>query len=148
MIEVKKAQMDSLDAKELIQELNQVLTEITGDDGTANFKASDVQKEKSTFFIVYVDEKPYGCGALRKISDDVAEIKRVYARKNKLGIGSIVVQSLENAAASFGYKKILMETRVQNQNAIHFYEKNGYTHCENFGKYVGKENAYCFMKCL
>lgn len=83
--------------------------------------------ERTTFVIAYIDCVPYGCGALRQVSKDTAEIKRVYARKNEWGAGGAILKALE-------------------AKALEFYRKNGYSHCEAFGKYIGKENAYCFKK--
>lgn len=134
------------DAQILICELNSVLKEITGADGTASFSFSDVETEESAFLIAYIDEKPTGCGAFRKISNDVAEIKRVYARRNNVGIGSKIVEALEDKARNLGYKKIVLETRVQNKRAIEFYKKLGYQQCDAYGKYIGKSYAYCFEK--
>lgn len=134
------------DARILLDELNSVLTVITGDDGTSNFKADDTRMDKSVFVIAYFDNVPCGCGAIRKMSETTAEIKRIYARKNEHGVGYKVVSALEEKARQFGYNRLLLETRVQNVHAIDFYHKMGYIHCEPYGRYVGKENAYCFEK--
>lgn len=111
-IKIESASMDCEDAKGLIRELNQVLTVITGDDGTANFHEEDVRGERAAFLIAYYDEQPYGCGALRQVSEDTVEVKRVYARKNQQGIGSAILKALEIKAREFGYRKIVLETRV------------------------------------
>lgn len=145
-IKVVPSSIECEDAKMLITELNQVLTVITGDDGTVNFHKEDVMGERSVFMIAYIDDIPYGCGALRPITEDTAEVKRIYARENQHGIGHQILRTLETKAMEFGYHKLLLETRVQNLHAIEFYQRNGYSHCEAFGKYVGKENAYCFEK--
>lgn len=125
-MKITPASIDCADAKELIGELNSVLTEITGDDGTVNFSNNDVIGERATFLIAYVDGVPYGCGALRQISENTAEVKRVYARKNQCGVGRKVLKALEAKAVEFGYQKLALETRVQNLHAIAFYQDNGY----------------------
>lgn len=147
-IEIKSASVDSEDAKMLISELNQALTVITGDDGTTNFHREDVLDERSAFLIAYIDGIPYGCGAIRQVSEDTAEAKRIYARKNQYGVGKAILKALETKAIEFGYHRIILETRVQNLHAIEFYHKNGYDRCEAYGKYVGKDNAYCFQKAI
>lgn len=148
MISMKEVPIQSSDAIMLISELNQRLLQITGDDGTSNFHAEDVDHDKSVFLIAYLDGIPYGCGALRKLSENTAEIKRVYARKNKVGIGRAIVGKLEERAKEFGYHKLLLETRKQNIHAIQFYSSCGYINCSAYGPYIGKENAYCFEKDL
>lgn len=148
MLHIVEASIDNPDARELISELNQRLVQITGDDGTANFHTEDIKTDKSSFLIAYLDGIPYGCGALRRISDDTAEIKRVYARRNKVGVGRAVLYKLEEKAIELGYSKLLLETRKQNEHAIQFYDQCGYVHCSAYGNYCGKENAYCFEKQL
>lgn len=47
-----------------------------------------------------------------------------------------------------GYTEFLLETRHVNHRAVHFYEKNGYVRIENYGPYIGREEAICFSKIL
>lgn len=148
MLRIIESDIDSDDGKVLISELNQVLIQIIGDDGTIHFHKEDTRKENTVFLIAYLDEIPYGCGALRKISNDTGEIKRIYARKNTDGIGRAIVHRLEEKAQEFGYQQLLLETRVQNTHAIQFYENCGYMHCDSYGVYQGKDNSYCFSKSL
>lgn len=148
MLRIIESDIDSDDGKLLISELNQILIQITGEDGTIHFHKEDTKVENAVFLIAYLDDIPYGCGALRKISNDTAEIKRIYARKNTIGIGRAIVRRLEERAQKFGYRYLLLETRVQNTHAIQFYESCGYVHCDSYGVYKGKDNAYCFSKSL
>lgn len=62
---VEKSIFDE-DSKVLLEELNRVLTDITGDDGTANFSPIDVENEESLFLVAYLDGLPTGCGAYGK----------------------------------------------------------------------------------
>ena len=147
-ISIHETDINSADAKELLGELNAKLTVIPGDDGTVHFKNKDVTTSRSVFLVAYMNDMPYGCGALRELSDDTAEVKRVYARSNSIGIGSRILKALEENAQKMGYQKLLLETRVQNTTAISFYNRNGYQHCENYGVYVGETHSYCFRKTL
>ncbi|MGN0977274.1 MAG: hypothetical protein ACI4PH_04390 [Faecousia sp.] len=81
MLRIIESDIDSDDGKSLISERNQVLMQLTGEDGTRHFRKEDTRKENAVFLIAYLDDIPYGCGALRKISEDTAEIKRIYAKK-------------------------------------------------------------------
>ncbi|MGN0479351.1 MAG: GNAT family N-acetyltransferase [Hominenteromicrobium sp.] len=147
-IRIAETDIEDADAQTLIAELNAVLTEITGDDGTAHFSSADVQTAGSVFLVAYLDGVPYGCGAIRPVSERVAEVKRVYARKNTCGIGRRIVLKLEEKAGLLGYGKLVLETRVQNKHAIDFYSQLGFRRCAAYGKYVGNSNAYCFEKRL
>lgn len=148
MIEIIPKSITCNDAKLLLRELNSVLASITGADGTTHFQQNDVEQPRSVFLIAYIDGVPYGCGVLREINEESAEVKRVYARKNTHRLGQLIVQALEQEAVRYNYSNIFLETRIQNEHAIRFYEKCGYVHCPNYGVYKDNKNAYCFTKLI
>jgi ribosomal protein S18 acetylase RimI-like enzyme len=136
-IEIKDASVACDDAVLLLAELNAALTKITGASGEVSFAAEDVANERSAFVIAYVNGMACGCGALRPLTDTIAEIKRVYARPNSIGVGTAIVRALEAKAREFGYTEIVLETRKVNVDAVAFYRKLGYVECANYGKYKG-----------
>ncbi len=148
MIEIRESRIDSPDAIVLINELNETLKKITGDDGTIHFNSKDVEQARSSFLVGYLSGMPVCCGAIREIDGTHCEVKRIYARKNSEHMGSRLIKALEEKAAGFGYDTMLLETRVQNEHAISFYKNNGYSKCKNFGVYVENENSYCMEKVI
>jgi len=129
-----------------LQELSNELYKITGDSGETSFNKKDAEGEKSIFVVAISENEPIGCGAIRKINDFTAEVKRMYVRKTGLGIGTSILSYLENRAKEFGYSAIICETRKVNNSAVVFYLKNGFKVIENYGRYVGREEAMCFEK--
>lgn len=95
-----------------------------------------------------INGKIAGCGAIREVSFESAELKRMYAVFKGKGIGKEILCYLENKAREFGYKKIILETRKCNTNDVNFYLHNSYKFISNYGKYVGREEAVCFEKIL
>lgn len=93
-------------------------------------------------------EEPIGCGGLRPLTSDVCEVKRMYAKYAGQGIGSALLQRLECQAIQSGFKEIWLETRKINENAVKFYLHSGYQVQPNYGKYIGKQEAICFVKIL
>jgi GNAT superfamily N-acetyltransferase len=148
MIEVRKAAADSPEAAELMRELSDILRRITGRGGEASFRVEDMEAPRSAFAIAYLDGKPAGCGAIREFSPDTAELKRMYAREAGRGVGKALLAFLEAEAARLAYSKIILETGTANENAVRFYLSNGYAVCENFGKYIGRNDSVCFHKML
>ena len=67
-------------------------------------------------------------GAIRKISDDVVELKRmrVHPKFQIKGIGQKMLISLENRARELGFKKIVLNTTEKQKQAVALYLKNGY----------------------
>lgn len=139
----------SPDATALMNELSATLALITGDSGKASFHVEDVQGEAACFAVAR-DRMgmALGCGAYRPLQDGVAEIKRMYSRPGRSGVGSAILAFLEAQARAHGYCELWLETRAVNTRAVKFYEARGYRRRENFGKYIGNSLAVCFEKTL
>src|SRR5436190_5706213 len=82
-----------------------------GDDGTGFFKVDDVTVPRSVFLIAELDGRPVGCGALRPIDAEVAEVKRMYVvpASRRMGVGRRLLTELERVAAEFGYHTLRLE---------------------------------------
>lgn len=100
--------------------------------------------------VAYVDDIPVGCGALKKYDADIAEIKRMYTLESYRGqgIASMILTALESKAAELGYKCCILETGLNQPEAIGLYHKNGFSRIPNYGQYADVENSVCFEKEL
>jgi len=136
------------DAVLLIEELSATLAEITGDSGKNSFANADVDEPRAIFLLAKSGDAAIGCGALRRIDDSTCELKRMYVKTKRSGIGSRLLSQLEREARNLGYARIWLETRKVNTRAVSFYLKHGYVPISNFGKYVGNSAAVCFEKKL
>ena len=151
MVDCAPVDPDAIEARGLIAELDAALVAICGDSGAQSFDANDVRGPRSVFLLARevagVAGVAVGCGALRPIDDDVAEVKRMYARPGS-GAGVQLLGELERRALGFGYRAVWLETRKVNGRAVAFYERHGYRVIPNYGKYVGREDAVCLGKVL
>lgn len=139
----------SADAASLMNELSDILQTITGDSGRGSFEVNDLNDPRALFAIVRNEAgEPVGCGAIRPLSDNTAELKRMYAKYKANGIGTGILAYLEEQAKGLGYTAIWLETRLINEQAVAFYEKNGYHRIENYGRYRDNIKAVCFEKCI
>ncbi len=111
------------------------------------FNTIDVLNE---VVVIYLDEKPVGCGAIKKFDDFSVEVKRMFVSREKRGngIAQKIVLELETWAKEMGYKKSVLETGKRQIEAVKFYQQNGFQRIENYGQYKGKENSICFEKTL
>ena len=146
MVDVRKVSIMSFDAAKLIQELSEELKRITGSNGRSNVQLNDMENQRAAFFIAYLDGKAVGCGAIQEYAGDIAEIKRMYSRKSGIGIGRAIIVAIENEAQRLKYHSIILETRKVNRTAVSFYLNNRYQVCNNYGKYIGRDEAICFIK--
>lgn len=138
----------SKDALLLMDELSNTLEAITGNSGRHSFNNDDVCKPRSLFAIAYIQGKAVGCGAIRPIDENTAEVKRMYARVKGKGVGGKILHYLENKARKMGYAKLILETRWINQKAVQFYEGKSYQRISNYGKYVDRSESACFEKIM
>jgi len=134
---------------ELVAELTSRYAD-RNDDEAASFSPADATVPRSAFLLARLDGQPVGCGAIRPMSNDVVEIKRMYVRKaaRGLGIGRAILVELERLAAAFGYARMVLETGVRQPEAIALYEGRGFTRIPNYAEYSDNPLSVCFGKDL
>jgi len=146
---VERADPDGDEARALMDALSDALAAITGDPGRSSFDPADLRDPRACFAVARdAARRALGCGALRPLRGEVAELKRMYARPGTAGVGSAVLRFLEDEARRLGYVAVWLETRVVNVRAVAFYERRGYVRIANYGRYVGRAEAACFAKDL
>jgi len=80
------------------------------------------------FLLARLDGQAVGCGALRRLDAEVAEIKRVWVDPSTrgLGIGRRLVAALEGAAAGLGCRTVRLDTAAYLTEAFALYQSLGY----------------------
>ena len=79
-------------------------------------------------FVLYDDKQPIGSIGLKKISEEICEIVRVYVLDDYRGNGyaGMLFEKIENLAREMNYKKAEMVAWVSAKSALRLYEKLGY----------------------
>ena len=91
-----------------------------------------------------------GCAGLKAYSDSDVEIKRVWVDPEFRGnhISTAMMDALEKKALELGFKRTILQTRPQMEEAVHLYTKRGYVLVDNYPPYDKLEGAICFAKEL
>jgi putative acetyltransferase len=135
--------------QELVRELDADLKIRDGADHTFYSQFNKIDKIRHAI-VAFDNEVPVGCGAIKELSNDSMEVKRMYVPPSKRGTGiaTAILKELENWASELKYNKCLLETGKKQPEAIELYKKNGYRIIPNYGQYEHVENSVCFEKIL
>ncbi|WP_227699941.1 GNAT family N-acetyltransferase [Raoultella ornithinolytica] len=149
MITVEKSDPFSSESHRLIEILSAELAAITGDNGKSNFTVEAMYEDKALWALAKnAHGDAIGCGAIRPLTPNIAELKRMFSDRSVPGVGRALLAFLETSAKEMGYSELRLGTRHINQRAVNFYEKYGYIRIENYGPYIGRTEAVCFSKEL
>lgn len=108
--------------------------------------------ETMAVFLVARDEEgtAVGCGGLRPLGPDTAEIKRMYVdpAARGTGVATALLRALEDHARELGIPRLLLETGTGQPDAMRFYQREGYEPIEAYGPYRGEPISRCFARDL
>lgn len=95
-------------------------------------------------YIAFFDGKIAGCIGLKKIDDEICEMKRLYVRAEFRGkhIGNILAEKVINEAKKIGYKSIVLDTFPFLSAAIKMYKKMGFYEIEQYNDSPMKDAVY------
>jgi putative acetyltransferase len=90
--------------------------------------------DKGLFLVVLVDDCVVGTGAIRPITTEVAELKRLWLLEEYHGqkIGYQVVMRLFEFARQAGYSRICLSTSLEQKRAIAFYKRIGFVETDAY----------------
>ncbi len=86
-------------------------------------------KPSGRLFIASVDGKIAGCIVLRKLEENICEMKRLYLRDEfrGSGLGNKLIEKLIAEARLIGYQKMRLDTLPDKMNkAVKLYESHGF----------------------
>jgi GNAT superfamily N-acetyltransferase len=139
-IRIRREPITSPLAEGLILALNrELLGRYPEDDTDMHFRLDpeEVEAGKGTFLVAFAGGEPVGCGAIRMLSAEIAEIKRMYvspAARGR-GVGFRLLDALETEARALGADRVLLETGPRQPEAIALYSRAGYVETGAFGEY-------------
>lgn len=151
-VRVVASTLDDPDIVALILALNAELAARYPEPGANHFRLDpdEVAPGRGAVMIARIDERPVGCGAVRLIAPDTAEIKRMYTAPEARGRGVArgMLAALEAEARRLGASRVVLETGERQGEAIKLYEKAGYARIDLYGEYVGAPHSLCMGKSL
>lgn len=102
------------------------------------------------FVVAYVMGEPVGCGALTRVDDTTAEIRRMYVlpAHRRTGVARRILAALVRRAVEHPFEQVILETGTRQNAAIKLYESSGFERTEPYGEYVDNPYSVCLFKRL
>jgi ribosomal protein S18 acetylase RimI-like enzyme len=145
------------DAARLVEEVQQEYVVRYGGPDRTPLEAGYFDPPQGAFFVGYLDDVPMATGAWRRRSDvvamgsvDTAEIKRMYVAPagRRRGLARAMLAHLEHTARTAGVEVMVLETGLNQPEAIALYESSGYTPIPGFGFYKEAALARSYARRL
>ena len=147
MISLVRTDSENKDFRALVKQLDAFLAITDGDDHDFYNQYNKLDLIKHVV-LIYVDNEPLACGAIKQYDTTTMEIKRMFTSEKARGKGlaSQILKALEIWAKELSFNRCILETGIRQVEAVHLYKKNNYKIIENYGQYSGLEESICFEK--
>jgi GNAT superfamily N-acetyltransferase len=101
--------------------------------------AAELTPPHGRLLVARLHQRPVGCGAVRRLDAETAEIKRMWIdpAARGLGVGRRLLAALERAAAELGCRVVRLDTAAALTEALALYSSAGYREIDAYN-----ENPY------
>ena len=142
---------DSAEAVQLINELDEYLMghPYTPESRHA-FSIDKLVREGVAFFIARYEGSAAGCAGIKMFGSDYGEVKRMYVRpaRRGLGLGKLMLNRLAEYAREREVGVLRLETGIYQTEAIGLYERYGFQRRPPFGEYKEHPLSLYFEKSI
>jgi GNAT superfamily N-acetyltransferase len=131
-VEIREVPADRSPAAELLEAMVAEISEMYGgriDEGAVpSAGPADFAPPGGVFVVLYDDGRPVAGGGVKRLGDDVGEIKRMYVvpEARGRGIARELLTALEEAALALGYTRVRLDTGRLQPHARALYDSAGY----------------------
>jgi ribosomal protein S18 acetylase RimI-like enzyme len=141
---------DAADARALIAELDAHLGPLYPQESRHGYSVDKLLTESVAFFVIRKDGVPAGCGGVKLVGSEYAEIKRMYVRPQFRGAGlaKLMLDHLTEYARERGLALVRLETGIHQEAAIGLYERAGFRRIPPFPPYREDPLSRCYEKRL
>lgn len=149
MITLKRTDSNNQDFIEMVKQLDSELAIRDGDDHEFYHQFNSISKIKYAI-VAYQEQIPVGCGAIKAFDNLTMEVKRMFVTPDNRGKGFAgkILTELENWAKELGCQRCVLETGINQTEALALYQKSGFNRISNYGQYDNVKSSFCFEKIL
>jgi len=152
-IRIERAKVTDDTSLALIDALNAELAALYPEPGANHFSLDPEQVAEGVgaFLVVYRGRTPLGCGAVRRLDPETAELKRMYVvpSARSTGLGRRLVAALEAEARALRVRRLVLETGTRQLAALALYRALGFRPIPLYGEYcLSPDTSVCLGKEL
>lgn len=128
-------------ARKLLEDLDAELMGLYPDHPYPPPFGDDEAAGVGSVMICYTDRRAVGCGAIRRLDDETAEVLRMYVLPSARGrgIGSLLLNALEDEATAMGMTRVVLEAGDRQPDALALYGARGFAEIPS---YVDEPNPH------
>jgi len=150
VLSVQPEPPDTAEAKALIKALDAHLNRLYLPKNRHGLSVAALQEASVIFLVARLDSVAVGCGAVKFIKGEYAEVKRMYVAPQwrGQGVAQTLLRELERLSQQNGFSILRLETGVHQQQAVTLYNRVGFSRCAAFGEYTDDGVSLCYEKML
>lgn len=137
---IKVDDLNGFEIHQLLQEHLQSMSLLSPPESVHALDIEALRQPDITFWTVWENEELLGCGALKELDSQHAEIKSMRTASSHLrrGVAKHLLKHILAEAARRGYSRLSLETGSMEafEPARQLYANFGFTYCEPFADYV------------
>lgn len=135
----------------LVEQVQQEYVRRYGGRDDAPVDPAEFAPPLGVFLVAWLAGEPVGCGGWRRLPvPGAVEVKRMYVAPpaRGRGVARAILAELERSAAAAGAAQVLLETGIEQPEALALYRSSGYLAVPGFGHHAGRPKARSFGKPL
>ena len=141
---------DTAEALALIGALDAHLNGLYRPENRHGLSVAALRDESVTFLVARWDGAAVGCGAVKFVQNEYAEVKRMYVTPpwRGRGVAQALLAHLERLSHREGLRVLRLETGIHQPEAVRLYERAGFSRCAPFGEYAEDGVSLCYEKTI
>ncbi|OMF11826.1 GNAT family N-acetyltransferase [Paenibacillus amylolyticus] len=149
-MEIKVDDLSGAQVKALIAEHLQGMAADSPPESIHALNLDGLKKPEITFWCAWEGDDLLGCGAIKELNSEHAELKsmRTASAHLRKGVARKILAHIMDVAVERGYKRISLETGSMDSfiPARKLYEDFGFEYCEPFADYILDPNSAFMTK--
>lgn len=151
-MEIKVDDLSGVQVKALIAEHLQGMAADSPPESIHALNLDGLKKPEITFWCAWEGDDLLGCGAIKELDSEHAELKsmRTASAHLRKGVARKILAHIMDVAVERGYKRISLETGSMDSfiPARKMYEDFGFEYCEPFADYILDPNSTFMTKTI